>query len=111
MIIIKTRVPGAHIILQINRYLYSVIVHKFFLANKTLKNLFFLLRSLGITVCFSSMIFSGLLEAKWKGDVNDSQRTLQKQGEITNVNKFGINFLNDNAGGRISFKIYIKCFC
>ena len=42
MIIIKTSVLGAHIILQINRYLYSVIVHKFFLANKTLKSLFFL---------------------------------------------------------------------
>ena len=41
MIIIKTSVPGAHIILQINRYLYSVIMHKFFLANKTLKTLFF----------------------------------------------------------------------
>ena len=41
MIIMNTSVPGAHIILQINRYLYPVIVHKFFLANKTLKNLFF----------------------------------------------------------------------
>ena len=111
MIIIKTRVPGAHIILQINRYLYSVIIHKFFLANKTLKTLFFLGRSLAITVCFSSMIFRGYIEAKWKGDRNDSQQRLQKQAGVTNVNKFDIDFLNDNAGGRISFKIYIKCFC
>ena len=47
MIIIKTSVPGAHIILQINRYLYSVIMHKFFLANKTLKTLFFSWEKLG----------------------------------------------------------------
>jgi len=37
MIIIKTSVLGVHIILHIKRYLYSVIVHKLFVANKTLK--------------------------------------------------------------------------
>ena len=60
MIVIKTRVPGAHIILQINRYLYSVIIHKFFLANKTLKSLFFSWEKLSDYSLFQLYDFQGL---------------------------------------------------
>ena len=48
---------------------------------------------------------------KGKAIETTASEDCKKQAVVTNVNNFDIDFLNDNAGGRISFKIYTKCFC